>query len=113
MNTKFLKISAHIFFASFVGISLSACGGGGDESAPKVDYYYTYTLIQSGMSYQAVRDLIGSDANNGESPGPNRIYYKWIANKGTKTEAQLHITVGSQEGVTSKYVAGYKGTQSF
>jgi hypothetical protein len=96
---------------------LSACGGGGDSSSSSDgsangDLYAAFELINQGMSYEQVRDVVGFDYNDGKDDfGGSDLHYKWVTGKGTADVALLQVGF-KNGGAVSKIVGGSRGHNS-
>lgn len=105
---------ARIASISAISFGLAACGGGSDSPTDSAngDLYVAFDKVDQGMSYEQVRDIIGSDYNAGkEDYQGTQIHYKWETGRGSANYVLLSVNFTNAK-VSAKIVGGYKGSNS-
>jgi len=115
------RVVVRLLTVSTLALGLPACGGGsssatgnenGGAGSANGDLYAAFDLIGKGMSYEQVRDIVGSDFNNGKDDfGGQDVHYKWVAGKGTVNVTLLTVQF-KNGGAVAKIVGGNKGNNS-
>lgn len=111
------RMIARLLVASTLTVGLAACGGGssdGDNATGSAngDLYAAFDLINQGMTYEQVRDIIGSEYNAGKDDYQGKeVHYKWETGRGGANYVLLSVNFTNGK-TTAKIIGGYKGSNS-
>ena len=110
------RVAVRLLAVSTLALGLSACGGGssddGGTASANGDLYVAFDLVGAGMSYEQVRDIIGSDYNAGKDDYQGKeVHYKWETGRGGANYVLLSVNFTNGK-TTAKIIGGYKGSNS-